>query len=183
MTLTLPPRALPANALISPYSRNSLGTTISAFGQGMVPVSAAYVSANLRFYYPFTLWRGETLNKFWWANGGTVGTNNLQCAVYRDDLTLVLAGTSTLSATANVVQEDDVADTYLAPGHYYMSIACNGTTATLMRGSVATASIAQMMGFFSQASAFSPPDPMVPANVGANSVIYVFGLAFRTVAA
>lgn len=156
---------------------SSIGRLLVSTRGGVTPTSSAFPSANRCLYQPFEIEVGDTINKFWWANGATVGTNNVQCAVYRDDFTQLLLGNSTLSAGATRVQFDDVTDTWIAPGRYYMAIACNGTTATFYTHST-TAAFAKMMGMYQQATAFPPPDPMVPVASASNPI--ACGIQFRT---
>lgn len=99
--------------------------------------SAVFPVAKRVVYVPVYLGQAMTLTKIWWLNGATVGTNNVDCGIYNAAAGLptskVIASGSTLSANANVVQSVDVADTFLAPGMYFLAITLDGTTATLYR--------------------------------------------------
>ena len=118
------------SVFVSPYSKEGNGP----FSIGATPASAVYPSANRAYYYSIVIPRALVIRRFWWLNGATVGTNNLQAGLYYDSFVSVLLGASTLSAgTANLVQFDDVADTAIGPGEYWLALWCDGTTATIFR--------------------------------------------------
>jgi len=109
---------------------------------GSAPTSGAYPAANRAHYYPLRIARSGTVRKLWWMNGATVGTDNVQMALYRADGVdggpgnLVVAGTSTLTSGANAPQYDDITDAPIAAGTYWVAVWANGTTTTMFRSNV-----------------------------------------------
>ena len=146
--------------------------------RGTAPVSAAWSLTNRIIYIPFVLERGSTVYRLFWLNGATAGTNNLQAGVYDSAFVRLIAGTSTLSAGANVCQFDNITDTYLGPGRYYFALWCNGTTATVFRFS---GTLGMPFGQYYETNASglpatgTPVDPATPST----AIIPVVGLALR----
>lgn len=103
--------------------------------------SSAYPSANRAYYYPIRVSQGCTAKRFFWLNGTAVsGTNSVQMGIYNDNDagtdgpgTAVILGTATTQASTNVVQFDDITDTALSPGRYWLAFWCNNTTSTFFR--------------------------------------------------
>lgn len=175
MTYSAPDPSYMPPILLSTLSMESAGripvTRLTA------PVSAVWSATNRIVYVPFYLNRTVTVYKLWWLNGATVGTNNLQAGVYDENLARVIAGTSTLSAgTANLCQFDDITDTVIGPGRFYMALWCNGTTATVFRNT------AGGVGVYVQTAAGGLPATATPAAIGGGggAPIPVFGLSLRS---
>lgn len=159
--------------MLSSISPESLGRSALP---GSTPGSAAWSTTNRIVYVPFAIDAAVTVYKLWWLNGATVGTNNLQAAVYNGAFSRLINGTSTLSAGANICQYDDITNVGLPAGRYYMALWCNGTTATTFRGVVAAS-----MGIYYETNASGPQatgTPVAPASNG--PVIPVFGLQLRS---
>lgn len=144
----------------------------------IAPSSGAWPLTNRIIYVPFVLTQGVTVYRLFWLNGATVGTNNLQAGVYDGAFSRIIAGTSTLSAGANVCQFDDITDTYLGPGSYYMALWCNGTTATTFRLSSLSST---QYGVYYETNAGGLPATGTPADTAAatGAVLPVAGLALR----
>lgn len=118
------------SVFVGPYSAEANGPWAVA----SQPTSAVYPSANRAHYYPIVIPRACVIRRFWWLNGATVGTDNLQVGLYDNAFASVLLGASTLSAgTANQIQYDNVTDTAIGPGRYWIALWCSGTTATVFR--------------------------------------------------
>jgi hypothetical protein len=129
------------------------------------------------FLIPFAINRAVVVYKLWWLNGATVGTNNLQVAVYNEAFSRIINGTSTLSAgTANACQYDNITDVGLPKGRYWMGLWCNGTTATVFR-----TTSTNMPGIYYETPAGGPPATATPVSPAAASpVIPFFGLQLRS---
>ena len=149
-------------------------------GTRTVPASGTWSTTNRIIYVPFYLSRGQTVYRYFWLNGATVGTNNFQVGVYDLAFAAINRGTSTLSAgTANLCQFDNITDYYLGPGSYYMAMWGSGTTATVFRTTGITAG---PMGIYYETNAGGLPATGTPADtaIGTTSaVIPFFGLALR----
>lgn len=142
---------------------------------GSAPASGT-LATNRVTYVPFTLSRSVTVYRYFWLNGATASTNNLQVGVYDTEFTRLNAGTSTTSSGANVCQFDNVTDFALGPGRYYMALWISGTTATVFRVSAAARA---GIGVYYETSG-SLPSTGTPADPGTQAPqIPVFGLALR----
>ncbi len=156
-----------------------LGTFSSGLGDRLIqtsaPASATWSATNRIIYVPVNVSRAVVVYRFFWLNGATVGTNNLQAAIYDTAFNRVAVGTSTLSAGANACQFDNVTDFGLAAGRYYFALWCNGTTATVFRSIPTTAT-----GVYYETHASGPQATGTPADPATN-VPYVpfFGVALR----
>lgn len=141
------------------------------------PASAAWSTTNRIVYVPFVLNRAVTVYQLFWLNGATVGTDNLQAGVYDGSFNRLIAGTSTLSAGASACQFDNITDTVLGPGRYYMALWANGTTATVWRSN----NYATNGYIYYETNASGLPTTGTPANPStANPARPVFGLALRS---
>lgn len=123
---------------VSPMSRSGWGASL--LPHSAICSSAAWPATNRALYVPFTIAAPCIAYRLFWCNGATAGTNNLQAGIYNDNDagtdgpgTAVILGTSTLSAGASACQFDNIADTALYPGRYWLALWCNGTTATVLR--------------------------------------------------
>src|SRR4030095_15501476 len=122
-----------------------------------VATSGVWSTTNRIIYVPFFLSQGQTVYRYFWLNGATVGTNNFQVGVYDTAFAAINRGTSTLSAgTANLCQFDNITDYYLSPGRYYMAMWGNGTAGTVFRN---TNVVAERQGVYYETNAGGFPKP------------------------
>lgn len=143
------------------------------------PASGAWEDANRAVYQPILLPASCVVRRLWWANGGTVSASyNVDVGVYADSGygpgTRLISTGSTAQGTASVVQFVDVTDTVLAPGLYWLAIACSSTSATFARCAITAAPAPPYR--HQQLSAFPLPATATPVmSTGTN--IYLFGFA------
>lgn len=119
------------------------------------------------------------IKRFYWANGATASTNTVQVGIYYDDLTSLLLGTATTSSGANALQFDNVTDTAIAAGRYWMAIVLNGTTATLFRTATLTA---RGGAIYTMAAARPLPATLVPAVPAVTTAISLPLFGFTSIA-
>lgn len=137
--------------------------------------SAVYVSTNRAYYFPLILPVDIVVKRFWWANGTVASTNKIQIGLYREDFTASKLGNQVTAAGASALQFDDIADTVIPAGRYYLAIWCNGTTATIVRKVPGVAGL----GFFQEnALTTGLTDPANPI-AAANQYVPIFGLDLR----
>ena len=117
---------------ISPISNQSIGLQLAAVGD--TPVSGAF-TANLRCYVPFYVTNSITVLDAWVLNGTGVIAGNVDVTIYTSALAKVVGTGSIAQATPGgiLLQKLAIADTVLAAGNYYMSIAFSDATATAFR--------------------------------------------------
>lgn len=167
------------SAYITPWSREG-----ALFNEPikLVPASATYPAVNRAYYHRITVPSPITIYKLFWLNGATASTNNFQVGLYADDGTskpgaAVLRGTSTLASGANVCQYDNVTDTTIGAGVYWMAIWGSGTTATLFGASLVVTTPAYV--YLESSLAAGLPTTATPASANAGR-LHVFGLVTRS---
>lgn len=140
---------------ISSMSVESIGMDAATVG-GTLSGAAAWPSANLALYIPFTVYTPFTALQMAILNGSTV-SGNFDVGIYdREGNQLVHKG-STAQASITNIQIADITDTTLLPGVYYFGLAFDNTTATLNAYSVTNAGQVGGCGILSQATAFTLP--------------------------
>lgn len=167
---------------VSPFSRHGYGTTTRALG---APASATYPAAQRAYYYPIVIPVACTMYRFFWLNGATASTDDIQVGIYNDNDagtdgpgTAVLRGTATLASGANICQFDNITDTALYPGRYWLAIWGEGTTTTLQRAAP-SASLNRMFNGYLESSLVSGlPATATPAQ---NTTPYVPMFGFTTI--
>lgn len=159
-----------------------LYTKALSFG---APGSATYPAANRAYYLPIVVPSACTIYRFFWANGATASTNNIQIGIYNDNDagtdgpgTSILLGTSTLASGANICQFDNVADTALPRGRYWLAIWCNGTTTTILRTAPSTIHGRMFNGYLESSLTGGLPATATPAQ---NTTPYLPLFGFTTV--
>jgi hypothetical protein len=141
---------------VSSQGKHTLGS-----GGHVSPASAAFTTdmANIvRFVLP----TATVIRRFYWSNGATAATNTVQVGIYNDDLTSFLLGTATVASGTNALQFDNVTDTAIGAGRYWMALVVNGASATIMRCSALGY---HGSGFYTMAAARPLPATLVPAAV------------------
>lgn len=101
--------------------------------------SGAWEAANRAVYFPLIVPAPCVIRRLWWVNGASVSASyTIDCGLYADagykpGARIVSTG-DTAQGTATNVQFVDVADTAIAPGRYWLALACSATGATFFRG-------------------------------------------------
>lgn len=120
-------------SVISVGSLESCGVHMGALG-GFAGASALWPTANLAYFYPFTLKYPYVVKKVWWGNGTAVnGTTDV--GIYSVGGTLLTSSGATTQAGTSVIQSVTLGTPYLlTPGSYYMAMsASTGTTCQYFR--------------------------------------------------
>lgn len=178
MPLYLPSTATRRNSLmVSVLSPESI-----LGGQNAAPASAAWPAAQRAFYIPIRLNYPATVYRLWWLNGTTASTDDFQVGVYAPDGTdggpgtRVINGTATLAAGASVCQYDNITDTALNAGVWWIAMWGEGTTPHTNRYTSG-----KLTGYYMQSSlATGLPTSATPVSPGSAAVyIPVFGLQLR----
>ena len=138
---------------------SSYGKETQAGGQASVPVSGT-MSTDLAYIVRIFLPTPCVIARFYWANGATASTNTVQVGIYNDDLSAFLRGTATTASGASALQFDNVTDTMIPSGRYWMALVVNGTTTTLQRANSATLRFGSI---YNMAAARPLPTTLVPA--------------------
>lgn len=183
--MTYHPRSVSAFHMLPPFmgpwGREGYAADAAA---ATAPSSGAWAATNTALYFPIVVPSAYTIRRFWWLNGATVGTNNLQVGLYGVTATgmpgaAILRGTSTLSAGANVCQFDDVTDTTIPPGRYWLAMWGSGTTATVVRLTTAQAQRSYPQIMQSSLTTGLPATALAVPEWGGTGYLPVFGMTNR----
>lgn len=159
---------LPPPPVISTYLSTGIWADSQAFG------SSAFPSANRAYYTPVTIPYTVVATKLFSINGATA-SNNLDIGIYDATGTKIVSTGSTAQSGTSQVQLIDITDTTLGPGLFYLALACNGTSATFLSHSSATAALASVAGIYSQNTAFALP---ATATFATPATVYVPVIGF-----
>jgi hypothetical protein len=108
-----------------------------------------------------------------------VAGNNFDIGVYTEQGTKIASTTSTAQSGTSVIQATNVTDFVLAPGTYYLAMAMNGTTGTVLQSSGIVAEQLRAVGFASQNAAFALPATFTLVSPPASAIIPMFGYSER----
>lgn len=166
--------------MISPYSREG---NVNAWVGG-APASGAWPSTNRAFYNRIYIPAPCIAYKFFWLNGATASTNNIQIGLYYDDGTnqpgsSLILGTSTLASGANACQYDNITDTWIGPGIYWLAIWGNGTTTTVYRR-LGGASTPFPASYMQSSLTTGLPSSATPISAGGSAAFHVYGIVTRS---
>lgn len=142
-----------------------LGIAAGAMAGGSTPGSLAFPAANDALFVPFVLQAATLIKRLFSINGGTA-SGNIDVGVYSEDGTLISSAGSTAQAGTNDLQFFNVTDFILGPGRYYLAVAKNDTTGTLIRMNI-PAIRCSVLGMAKQATAFPLPATATFATVTA----------------
>jgi hypothetical protein len=117
----------------------------------------------LAIYIPITIERICSVYQVAVENGATLN-GSFDIAIFDWPSYTKLVGTGAVSQTGSgAIQTVDITDTVLRPGNYFVGMSTNSGTATY-RGTIALSARAlRSVGVQQQSSAYTLPDPMVPA--------------------
>jgi hypothetical protein len=127
-----PGQAPPSNVVVSTYDRR----------YGVWPMSTsdlAWPTANLAIYCPVLVPEPTIVTKMA-VQIGSATSGNLDLGVYDEAGVRLVSTGSTAVGSASTLQVEDVTDTLLTPGTYYLAIACDNTTARFLTGGFAAQS-------------------------------------------
>ena len=115
--------------VLTPWSRESLGDVLSHTEHGVHQAGTNSWGTNLARFYPFMLARPALARQLLFLVGGTAN-GNIDIGIYDAGLHLIVSSGLTAQGTINTVQELNIADTWLAPGRYWLAATCTGATGT-----------------------------------------------------
>lgn len=168
-----------ALVLLSTSGPESVGH--EALSVSAAHTSVAWPAANRALLVPLYITEPSTVVKLWWMNGAAV-SGNVDIGIYRvSDLSRIVSSGSTAQAGTSALQEVDITDTPLAPGTYYLGLACDNTTATFIR-LFNDLRWCRAFGVVQQTSAFPLPATAVP-EACASAYVPLMGASLRTLVA
>lgn len=166
--------------IISPWSDLSIYGIASVLGlvtmQGMA--SATYPVANQAVFVPFVVPSFMPAVQMFCANGSAANTGNIDVGLYSPDGTRLVSKGSTAQGGGSDTMQAFAAVYNLAPGLYYMALACDSTSTTFYRGTPTTR-LLQALGVFTQTASFPLPATVTFATC-ASAYLPFFGLSSRS---
>ena len=165
-----------SHSTLTPWHELSVGNYI-LHEASTAPVSGTWPAANRAIYIPFTLYGPETVRKMFCGNGGAV-SGNVDVGIYNAAGTRLVSSGSTAQASINVLQVFDITDTTIGPGYYYMALALDNTTGTILNSNPAVF-VMPVWGVKQEAAAFPLPATATFANVS-SAYLPMVGLSMVT---
>jgi hypothetical protein len=119
---------------------------------------SAWSAANDAVVYPITVHRPTTFVKAW--HMGNSASGNYRVGLYDSGLNLLVSSAAIANSAA--LHEDNITDTDVMPGRYFVATACdNATTGSFVVS--AGALRWRILGCFLMASAYPLPSTLTPA--------------------
>lgn len=158
-----PPRG-PIDAILSPWSYNSLGTQLFVASYE-ASSTGTWPAAGLLILVPFWIPSPVTVTKVWWSVGGAAA-GDIDVGVYDEAANLLVSAGTTAAAGLNTIQSADVTDTVLQRGRYYMGMCASSATMSVGRAAPAQAGVLQSWGCLEQTGI------TLPLSSGANPATF-----------
>lgn len=136
--------------------------------------NAAWPAANRALFCPFEIEEPFIVSKIFIRNGSPVAGYNLDVGIYDIEGTKIVSSGSTAASGTNTIQELTISEVTLAPGNYYLALACD--SASYNHNLVASAFglfALQSAGCKEMDSAFPLPATATFAVISANNVCNV----------
>jgi hypothetical protein len=157
---------------ICSMSQECVGIETSAYSGGSGPGSAAFPASNDAIFVPLYLSQATLIKRLFSSNGTSV-SGNIDVGIYTENGARITSSGSTAQSGTSTLQFFDITDIVLGPGRYYLAVAMDNTTGTLLRWSTSSA-LTKCMGIVGQASAFPLPSSATFAAVPSSNFPSVF---------
>jgi len=139
--------------------------------------STTWPVASAAILLPFSIQSALTVQRCAWSNGAAV-SGNVDCGIYNEDGTRVVSLGSTAQAGVNSVQTATLSASLVA-GSYFMALALDNTTGTILATAPASASIGRCVGI-QWATTFFPLGATATFANPTNAYIPQFCLGLQT---
>jgi hypothetical protein len=123
--------------------------------------SVAWPSNNLALLVPLALPFSYSVKRVFWFNGAVAGAN-IDCGIYTSAFGRVASTGSVAMAGTNVAQYASLVTT-LAPGTYYLALACSSAAAGTFGSNSIAATTLEHHGGLQMAAALPLPATITPA--------------------
>lgn len=170
----------PTSLMVTSFSFESLFGSQSRMA-GNTSASVAWPSANQAIYVPILIPQTATFIKAFWANGTAVA-GNVDVGLYNSSFVRVASTGSTAQSGTSDLQEVDITDFTIGPGHYYLGISASSGSATFYAYTATDAARLPYCGVLQEASALPLPAPATPVAV-TQLILPLFGFSRRTLVA
>lgn len=138
--------------------------------------NVVWPAADRAIFVPFTIEAPITVTRMFTYNSITA-SGNIDVGIYTLDGTLIVSSGSTAMSGTVTLQAFDITDTLLAPGAYYMAMACSSGTANFKASN--TALLGGMAGVVEMAAALPLPATATFASL-TSSYVPCFGMSQRS---
>lgn len=144
--------------MIDTYSFHySPAADLRSLGTSNVPGAITW-TANLASYVPLNLPFDYPVNRVYWGNGSTLGSN-VTMGIFDSNGRRIYTTGSTAQSGTSTLQFVAPGTTFVLPaGAYYLAVSCDGTTSR-MSGNTTAVLQQQQVGCLQQASNFALADP------------------------
>lgn len=132
MSVTYPTRMLRRESALWERQAYSVGDIDAAASVGVYSngtSSAAWPTANTAIYVPVRVRVPMRVTHMWYASE-TVGTDNIDLGIYNASGTRLVSTGAIAKVASATARVEDITDTSLAPGLYYLAMNCASATAT-----------------------------------------------------
>ena len=122
--------SIPPLVTITPWAVESVISNSHGLADTTLEISFLLNSTiliNKAIFVPFEVYAPCTIVKMFVFNGGTAG-GNWDAGIYDETGKRIVSSGSTAMVGTDDLQELDITDTVLAPGHYYMAIVNDNNT-------------------------------------------------------
>lgn len=143
-----------------------LGGFIGSTGAAVALINAVDWVANLVCYTPLALPFPYPLQRFWWYNGGTITTTNVDCGIYSvGGVKLASTGSTVMVGGTSIQYAAPTSTMILTAGSYYLAWTCDNTTQRAEAPNPITAVQGGMMGLLEETTGgFGLPATMTPVS-------------------
>lgn len=138
------------------------------------PVSTAWPTANLAFYWPIMIGSACLVTSFFVANGATAA-NQVDIGLYASDGTRISSTGATAQAGTTAIQTIDVTDFMVGPGLYYLALTADNVAVTVRALALGSAEFGRVAGLLQQTTAFALPAAATFAQF-AQTIIPLYGM-------
>jgi hypothetical protein len=171
---------MPAGRCISTVTQSCSANDAALYLGAGFGTAAVWPTTNLAIFVPFQLSDWATAKQMQWVNNTPVN-NHLDAGVYDVQGNLIVS-TGSISVSGTVqVQDADLTDTVLSPGHYYMALSRDTASTYQIFRATPNALLLQACGVQQMASAFPLPSVATFANP-ANAFLPWFGVMLAATA-
>lgn len=160
--------------IISTYHHESAMSEQWTIGNSWA--SATWGTANAAIFIPFKVYHPFTYQKIFVVNGSAV-SGNIDLGIYDSEKHRLGSTGSTAQSGTNAIQSMSLSGTLL-PGWYYFGVACDNTTATMIRFS-SGGPRNKFSHTFTQTSAFALPSTASHSNYSLTNIPIV-GITSRS---
>lgn len=163
-----PSAATPSQRVIHAFGPQSMGVYLAATATA-VANSNAWPTSNRAFFIPFVVTEPILAQQMGVSNGASV-SGNIDVGIYDSQGNKLVTKGSTAQSGTSTEQLFDITDTPLDRGLYYMAVAMNNGTGTLLFAFPSGTYSYRSLGMWIMDTAFALPTTATFASVNSNTL-------------